>query len=63
MIKLIKHHRLTINHKLNVFTVQTAGYDNSLVPEVLARTAILAGWTGNEVSYAKRMIDLWDSFY
>ena len=63
VIKLIKHHRLTINPKLNVFTVQTAGYDNSLVPEVLARTAILAGWTGNEVSYAKRMIDLWDSFY
>lgn len=61
VIKLISYHRKHVNAKLNVFTVQTAGYDNSLIPEVLERSAILAGWTGNEVSYAKRMIDLWDA--
>ena len=45
---------------MNVFTVQTAGYDNALIPEVLPRTAIMAGWTGNEISYACNMAKVWD---
>jgi len=60
VIKLIERHRIAINPKLNVFTVQTAGYDNALIPEVLPRTAIMAGWTGNEISYACNMIKIWD---
>jgi hypothetical protein len=60
VIKLIERHRIAINSKLNVFTVQTAGYDNALIPEVLPRTAIMAGWTGNEISYACTMVKIWD---
>jgi hypothetical protein len=60
VIKLIKHYREIVNPKINIFTVQTAGYDNSLVPEVLNRTAILSGWTGNEVAYATDMVKVWD---
>lgn len=60
VIRLIDRHRDQINSKLNVFTVQTAAYDNSLIPELLSRTAIMAGWTGNEIVYATKMIGLWN---
>jgi len=60
VIKLIERHRLVINSKMNVFSVQTAGYDNALIPELLPRTAIMAGWTGNEISYACNMAKVWD---
>ena len=60
VIKLIERHRLAVNSKMNVFTVQTAGYDNALIPELLPRTAIMAGWTGNEISYASNMAKVWD---
>jgi hypothetical protein len=61
VIKLITRHREKVNGSLNVFTIQTAGYDNSLIPETLHRTAILAGWSGNELSYAHEMINIWDA--
>lgn len=60
IIKLITRHRYIINNKLNVFTVQIAGYNNSIIPELLDRTCILAGWTGNEVKYAQELINLWN---
>lgn len=60
VIKLIERHRLKVNDKLNVFTVQTAGYDNSIIPELLPRSCIMTGWTGNEINYAARMIQIWD---
>jgi hypothetical protein len=60
VIKLIERHRLKVNDKLNVFTVQTAGYDNSIIPELLPRTCIMTGWTGNEINYAARMTQIWD---
>ena len=40
--------------------IQTAGYDNTILPESTYRGAILAGWTGNEVVYAKELSKLWD---
>ena len=61
VIDLIQRHRYQVNPKLNVFTVQTAGYDNALIPEVLPRTCIMAGWTGNEISYASKMIEIWET--
>lgn len=60
VLELVKDYRKSINTKLNVFTVQIAGYDNSLLPESLYRGAVLSGWTGNEVTYAKRVIELWN---
>jgi len=61
VLKLVNDYRKKVNPKLNVFTVQVAGYDNSVLPENLYRGAILAGWTGREPIFAKTIIDTWDS--
>lgn len=58
--KLIQTYRRKVNPKVNVFCVQTAGYNNVLVPEYGYRTNILYGWTGKELSFAKTQIQLWD---
>lgn len=60
VLALVKEYRKQVNPKVNVFSVQIAGYNNSLLPETTYRTAILSGWTGKEVLYAKEMIDVWD---
>ena len=60
VLKLVEKYRSTVNRKVNVFTVQTAGYNNSLVPENLYRGTVLTGWTGKESLYAKTIIDTWD---
>jgi len=61
VLALVRKYRDTVNPKVNVFTVQVAGYNNSVLPENLYRGAILAGWTGKEPVYAKAIIDAWDS--
>ncbi len=58
--KCVDKYRMEINPKLNTYMVQTAGYDNTILPESTYRGAILAGWTGNEVVYAKQLCKLWD---
>lgn len=58
--KCVEKYRKEINPKLNTYMVQTAGYDNSILPESTYRGAILSGWTGNEVVYAKQLSKLWD---
>lgn len=60
VFKLIQDYRKKVNPKVNVFSVQTAGYDNVLVPEYAYRTNIMYGWTGNEAVFAKAMIDQWN---
>lgn len=60
VLKLVQEYRRKVNPKVNVFSIQTAGYDNSVLPENDYRTSILTGWTGKEVVYAKEMIDIWD---
>ena len=57
---LILEYRKKVNPKVNVFSVQTAGYDNVVVPEECYRCAIQYGWTGKEVDFAKAYIDLWN---
>jgi len=59
VLKLVQKYRRTVNPKVNVFTIQTAGYNNSVVPENLYRGAVLGGWTGKESVYAKELIDVW----
>jgi hypothetical protein len=54
-------YRKIVNPKLNIFTVQTGGYDNNLIPENLYRGAILAGWTGKESLFASANIEIWDN--
>lgn len=58
--KLIGDYRRKVNSKVNVFTVQTAGYDNVLVPENGYRTSVLYGWTGSELVYADAINRFWD---
>ena len=58
--KLIDRYRAQVNPKVNVFSVQTAGYDDVVVPEYGYRTNLLYGWTGKEIPFADRMIGLWD---
>jgi hypothetical protein len=59
--RLINDYRKNVNPKVNVFSVQTAGYNNVLVPEYGYRTNILYGWTGKELVFAKAMNDFWDA--
>ena len=61
VFKLIQEYRRKVNPKVNVFSVQTAGYDNVLVPENAYRTSILYGWTGKELVYADAINKIWDS--
>ena len=46
---------------MNVFSVQTAGYNNVLVPQMSYRCAMLTGWTGKEISFAADYIAQWDA--
>lgn len=57
---LVENYRKTNNQKINVFTVQTAGYNDTILPQILNRYCILSGWTGNEVVFAEHMIRVWD---
>lgn len=58
--KLIDTYRQKVNPKVNVFSIQTAGYTNVVVPEYGYRTNILYGWTGKELVFADAMIKIWD---
>jgi len=60
VLALVRKYRDTVNPKVNVFTVQVAGYDNAVLPENFYRGAILAGWTGKEPAFAKAIINAWD---
>lgn len=57
---LVEKYRWTVNPKVNVFMVQTAGYENVLIPEYLYRSSVLYGWTGREVEFADKINKIWD---
>ena len=60
--KLIHEYRAKVNAKVNVFLVQIAGYEDTLLPEYYERTFILGGWSGSIFKFAKRMIDTFDQY-
>lgn len=60
--KLVLEYRKRVFKKVNVFSVQTAGYDNSVTPGYAYRTNLLYGWTGKESVFADAMIREWDRF-
>jgi len=60
VLALVTAYRDQVNPKVNIFMVQVAGYDNSLLPINVYRGAILTGWTGKESLYAKSIIDTWN---
>ena len=59
-LKLVNKYRSEVNPKVNIFSVQTAGYDNVLIPEYLYRGALLYGWTGKECLFSQEIIKQWD---
>ena len=61
VLAMAQEYREKVNPKVNLFTVQVGGYNNTVLPEALYRGAILAGWTGKEPVFAKAIIDIWDS--
>lgn len=61
VLKLVETYRKNVNPKVNVFSVQVRGYNNSLIPENIYRGAILSGWTGKEVLYSSKIINFWDA--
>jgi hypothetical protein len=59
--KLVREYRRKVNPKVNVMMVQTAGYNNTLLPEMSYRTAICSGWTGKEATFLSAMTKEWDN--
>lgn len=58
--KLVKEYR-KINPKVNIYSIQTAGYDNTVVPAYSPRQTLLYGWTGKELIFADEMNKFWDN--
>lgn len=58
--KMILDYRRQVNGKVNVFSVQTAGYDNMVIPNYTYRTNLMYGWTGRESVFADVIIKEWD---
>ncbi len=58
--KLVDEYRRKVNSKVNLYSIQTAGYNNVVLPENGYRTNILYGWTGKELVYAQAMNQFWD---
>lgn len=61
VMKLVDAYRKKVNPNVNVFSIQTAGYNNSVIPEHIYRGAILGGWTGKEALFASQLIKEWDT--
>jgi len=59
--KLIMDYRKFVNPKCNVFSTQTGGYDNNVIPQYSYRTAMLSGWSGKEALFADEYIKQWDN--
>lgn len=60
VLAMVTKYRKTVNPKVNVFSVQVGGYDNTVLPENFYRGALLGGWTGKEAIFAKALIDTWN---
>ncbi len=58
--KLILEYRKKVNPKVNVFSTQTAGYNNNVIPQYSYRTAMLTGWTGKEAIFADEYTKQWN---
>ena len=61
ILALVAKYRKEVYSKVNIFSVQVAGYDNTILPDILYRGAIMSGWTGKEAKLAYEMSQLWDT--
>lgn len=60
VMDLLMEYRRTVNPKVNFMAVQTAGYDNVVIPENIYRGTIAYGWTGQEARLLKATSNIWD---
>lgn len=56
--KLINKYRQVVNPNINVYLVQVAGYQDTLVPEFYKKTYILGGWSEGLLRFAQKMTQL-----
>jgi hypothetical protein len=54
--KLISAYRSKVNKDVNVFLVQVAGYQDTIIPEFYNRTYIMGGWSTGLLNFAHKMI-------
>jgi hypothetical protein len=52
---LINEYRQKVNPNAMIYLIQTAGYDDILVPECYDKTVILGGWSPNILQFASKM--------
>ena len=60
VFEMIQTYRRKVYDKVNVYSIQTAGYDNMVVPEHAYRTSIFSGWNGNFLTFADMVNKQWD---
>jgi len=56
--KLVNTYRAKVNPKVNVFLIQVAGYQDTLMPEFYNRTYILGGWGEGVLRFAAAMANI-----
>ena len=56
--KLIDEYRKKVNPNVQVFLVQVAGYQDTIVPEYYDKTYILGGWGPGLLRFASAMSNL-----
>lgn len=61
VFEMIQTYRRKVYDKVNVYSIQTAGYDNMVVPEHAYRTSIFSGWNGNFLTFAAMVNEQWDN--
>ena len=61
VFNLVQEYRKKVNPKVNVFSIQTAGYSNVVIPKYAYRTNLMYGWTGRESVFADAVIKEWDA--
>lgn len=60
VFEMIQAYRRKVYDKVNVYSIQTAGYNNMVVPEHAYRTSIFSGWSGNFLTFADMVNKQWD---
>lgn len=56
---LVNKYRKEVNKNVNVFLVQVAGYQDTIIPEFYDKTFILGGWSDGVLRFAHRMINMY----
>lgn len=59
--RLVTEYRSKVNPRVNVYLVQIAGYQDTIIPECFDRTYILGGWGDGLLRFAAAMNSLADA--